>query len=121
MKNLTKYIIITLAILVAELVGAYILLITSKYKSDDTPYKSVMIQMLVAVITFYPTILVVDKYMKTWSKNYLSKMQKATSNKLMGLIAGFLIAFILLLMGFVKIIYNRSMVDDIGTWFDQFI
>jgi ABC-type uncharacterized transport system fused permease/ATPase subunit len=121
MKKLTKYIIITLAILVAELVGAYILLITSKYKSDDTPYKSALIQMLVAVATFYPTILVVDKYMKTWSKDYLNKMQKATSNKFWGLMIGFCVAIILLLMGFVKILYNRSMLEDIADWFERFI
>ncbi len=121
MKNLSRYIIITLAILIAELVGAYILLVTAKYKGDDSPYKSAIIQMVVAVLTFYPTVILVEKYMKSWSKAYLDKVQKATSNKLLGLLLGFVIALILLLMAFVKVLYNRSMMEDLWTWFENSI
>ena len=121
MKRFTKYIVITLAILVAELVGAYILLITSKYKSMENPYKSAVVQMIVAVVTFYPTIIVVDKYMANWSKDYLNKMQKATKNKFWGLLVGFSLAFLLLLMAYVKVLYNRNMVIDFGNWLIDFI
>lgn len=116
MKNLSRYIIITLAILIAELVSAYILLVTEKYKGPDSPYRSALIQMVVAVVTFYPTLILVEKYMKSWSKTYLEKVQKMTKHKLIGLLLGFVIALLLLLAGFVKVLYDRSMIEDFGDW-----
>ncbi|HVD96629.1 MAG TPA: hypothetical protein VNB90_00400 [Cytophagaceae bacterium] len=121
MKNLSRYIIIILAILVAELVSAYILLITAKYKAPDSPYQSALVQMFVAVITFYPTVLLVEKYMKSWSKSYLDKMQKVTSSKLLGLLMGFVLAVLLILMAMVKVIYNRSMIEDVWHWLQNVI
>ncbi len=121
MKKLTQYIVVTLAILIAELVSAYILLITHKYKSEDSPYKSAMIQMVVAVVTFYPTIVLVEKYMSPGSKVFFTKAQKITGNKLLGLFVGVSIAFILLLMAFVKVLYNRSMIEDFSNWLMRFI
>lgn len=121
MKNLYRYILVIIAILIAELVSAYILLITSKYKGEDAPYKSAIIQMIVAVITFYPTVLLVEKYSKAWSKKYLDKAQKMTGHKLIGLLLGFSLAFVLLLMAMVKVLYNRSMIKDIGAWFERMI
>ena len=121
MKNLSRYIIITIAILIAELVSAYILLITAKYKGEDSPYQSAIVQMVVAVITFYPTVVLVEKYMKNWSKSYLDKAQKMTGNNLLGLLLAFMIACVLILMAMVKVLYNRSMIEDIGNWFERII
>ena len=121
MKNLSRYIIITLAILIAELVSAYILLITAKYKGEDSPYRSAVVQMVVAVITFYPTVILVEKYMTNWSKSYLAKAQKMTGNKLLGLLLAFALACLLILMAMVKVLYNRSMIEDIGDWFERVI
>ncbi|HSZ26297.1 MAG TPA: hypothetical protein VK766_11275 [Cytophagaceae bacterium] len=118
-KKITKYVIIAIVILLAELLSAFFFLVMDKYKSQEMPYRSTAIHMLTSLIIYYPIVTFLDGFLKSGSKNLIKSTQKATKNHLAGLLLAFAGAFFLIWMALVKIWYNRNIMEDIGNWIEK--
>jgi hypothetical protein len=120
-KKITKYAIIAIAILLAELLSAFFLLIMEKYKSSEMPYRSTAIQMLASIIVYYPVFTFLDKYFKSGSKNLLASTKKIASHHIGGVILAFALSFFLIWVALVRIWYDRSLFEDLGHWIQKTI
>ncbi|MBX9852589.1 MAG: CvpA family protein [Cytophagaceae bacterium] len=116
MRKLTKYIVITLAILVAELLHAYAHSFFHHQIQGSSPYKSVAISMLIAVIIFYPVFHFIEKYIHAASEKYVAGTKKVTNNRYIGLILGFAIAVFLLFAAFSQVWYHKNPIIDLKNW-----
>lgn len=112
-RKLTKYFVIILAILLAELIHAYAQSFLEEYLIRSSPYKSVAISMIMAVLIFYPAFHFISKYLKYTSKKYLAGAQKVTKKRLIGLMVGFAMALFLLFSAFSQIWYQKNPMIDI--------
>lgn len=120
-KKITKYVIIGIAILLAELLSAFFFLVMQKYKSAEMPYRSTAIQMLASLVVYYPLITFLDKYFKSGSKNLLASTKKIANHHIGGVILAFAIAFFLIWVALVRVWYNKSFFGDIGHWIERSI
>lgn len=120
-KKITKYVIIGIAILLAELLSAFFFLVMQKYKSSEMPYRSTAIQMLASLVVYYPLITFLDKYFKSGSKNLLASTKKIANHHIGGVILAFAIAFFLIWVALVRVWYNKSFFGDIGHWIERSI
>ena len=98
----TKYATIIISVLTASLVNEYIVKWVNSYYKEPT-YTSVLIGMGVTVIIFVPLFGLVGKWINAASKVYLKKSKKVASNSGIGLLLGFLTAFVVLFIMFAKI------------------
>lgn len=90
-RLLTKYMVIIITILIANLIGELFI----KYLfglTDRKTYTSVLIQMAALVVVFVPALTLLESYIKTASKKYIQQSKKATGNGTLGLLIGFIIA-----------------------------
>jgi hypothetical protein len=118
-KHLSKYAIICIAILLAELLSAYFFLVMEKYKSASIPYRSTAIHMVAALLIYYPLFTFMEKHFKSGSKNLVKNTQKATKHNLWGVILAFGIAFFFIWIALVRIWYNRNFFEDLGVWIER--
>jgi hypothetical protein len=118
-KQITKYVLIAIAILLAELLGAYFFLVMEKYKSSEMPYRSTAIQMVAALLIYYPIFTFLDKYVKSGSKNLVKNTQKVARHNLIGVLLAFAIAFFFIWVALAMIWYKRNLFDDLGIWIEK--
>lgn len=115
-KKFNKYAVIIITILLSELISAYLLSFFIPYKSQETPYRSVAITMLVAVAIFYPAFEFINKYVKKASNKYMNKTSKLPGGSFIGRLIGFFIALFLIFMALAQVLYNRNIIEDIRLW-----
>ncbi len=120
-KKISKYIVIGIAILVAELINAYFLLIMEKYKSSEAPYQSTALQMVASLVIYYPLFTFLEKYLHSGSKNLVKNTQKIAKHNLLGILLAFCIAFGIIWTILVKIWYKRNLFEDLGNWIERTI
>ncbi|HWZ22991.1 MAG TPA: hypothetical protein VNW06_10080 [Cytophagaceae bacterium] len=120
-KKITKYAIIAIAILLAELLSAFFLLIMEKYKSSEMPYRSTAIQMLASIVVYYPVFTFLDKYFKSGSKNLLASTKKIANHHIGGVLLAFALSFFLIWVALARIWYDRSLFEDLGHWIQKSI
>lgn len=112
-RKFTKYVVIILAILLAELLHAYVQSFLETYLTATAPYRSVAISMITAVVVFYPAFHFISRYIKYTSKKYVEGAQKITRKRFLGLIIGFLLALFLLFSAFSQIWYHKNPLVDL--------
>ncbi len=115
-KKLSKYVMIGIAILLAELLNAFFLLIMEKYKSSEMPYRSSAIQMVASLVVYYPVFTFLEKYFKSGSKNLIVNTKKIAKHNYGGLVLAFAVAFLLIWIIMVRIWYNRNIFADVAQW-----
>jgi hypothetical protein len=118
-KQITKYVVIAIAILLAELLSAYFFLVMAKYKSSEMPYRSTAIQMVASLVIYYPLFTFLDKYLKSGSKTLIKNTQKVARHNLLGVLLAFVVAFFFIWVALAKVWYNRNLFDYIGTWIEK--
>ena len=118
-KQITKYVMIAIAILLAELLGAYFLLVMEKYKSSEMPYRSTAIQMIASLVIYYPLFTFLDKYLKSGSKNLIKNTQKVAKHNLLGVLLAFVAAFFIIWVALARIWYKRNLFEDLGSWIEK--
>ena len=116
MRKLTKYIVIILAILAAELLHAYAHSFFHHQLEGSSPYKSVAVSMLIAVVVFYPVFHFIEKYIHSASEKYVEGAKRVTNNRFIGLVLGFAIAVFLLFAAFSQVWYHKNPVIDLKNW-----
>lgn len=119
MKKFQRYMVIVVVILLAELVNAYFLLILQKYKSDNHPYRSTFIHMVVMLVLYYPMITYLDKYLKSGSQQIVKHSQTITKNRNLGMFIGFIAVVILIWMALAKIWYDADLFADVERWLNK--
>ena len=119
-KKISKYAMIGIAILLAELLSAFFLLVMEKYKSSQMPYRSTAIQMVASLVIYYPLFTFMEKYfIKSGSKNLVASTKKFTKHHIGGIVLAFAIVFLLVWIALVRIWYNRSLFADLGHWIEK--
>lgn len=114
-RKVTKYMVIVLAILLAELLHAYAHSFLEEYLTKSSPYRSVAISMVTAVIVFYPAFHFITKYLKYTSEKYVQGAQRVTKNRFVGLLIGFSLAIFLMFAAFSQIWYHKNPILEIRT------
>jgi hypothetical protein len=109
-RKVTKYAVIIISILLAELTHEYIQLMFAGWvkQSQFGLYISVLLSMLVAVLVFYPAFHLIETYLKFASKKYVQGSKKIGKDSFLGIIIGFGLALLLLFIGFCEIWYNQN-------------
>lgn len=120
-RKITKYVVIAIAILIAELINAFFLLVMEKYKSSHTPYQSTAIQMFASILIYYPLFTFLEKYLHSGSKNLVKNSQKIAQHGFLGILMAFAAAFFIIWVALVKIWYHRNIFEDLMRWIDQII
>ncbi|HEX8547470.1 MAG TPA: hypothetical protein VF691_10950 [Cytophagaceae bacterium] len=115
-KRFNRYAVIIITILLAELIHAYALSFVSRWKDDASPYKSVAISMLIAVLVFYPAFKFMEKFLKGISNKYMLKSKKIIGKNLIGSVIGFLLALFLLFLAFSAVWYGKNPIIDLREW-----
>ena len=110
---------IGIAILLAELLSAFFLLIMEKYKSSQMPYRSTAIQMVASLIVYYPVFTFMEKYFISGSKNLVANTKKIAKHNIGGVILAFAVAFFLIWIALVRIWYDRSLFTDLSHWIEK--
>lgn len=120
-KKISKYAIIGIAILLAELLNAFFLLVMEKYKSGHMPYRSTAIQMIASLIVYYPVFTFMEKYIKNSSKHLITNTKKIANHNIGGIILAFTVAFFVIWVALARIWYNRNLFGDLAHWIDKSI
>lgn len=105
-----------MSVLFADLISLYALNILNLFRKNNHPYESAALTMLVAVGVFYPILNFLEKYLKKLSGNVLKKGVKITGNQFFGQFFGFLIAIVLLWIGYAHAIYNANPLEKAMAW-----
>lgn len=111
-KNIQKYAVLVLSILLADLISLYALNILDRSRSVVNPYRSAAITMAVVVLIFYPTLTFIDSYLVKLSGKLMKKSARYAGNKLIGQLLGFVLAIILLWLGYTHALYHRDIAHD---------
>lgn len=120
-KKINKYLAVVLAILVADVIQAYFLLVMAKFQSTNSPYKSTIIMMIASVIIYYPLITYFDKWMNKGSKDLIKNSKRVVDHNYLGPLLGFSAAFLIIWLILARIWYQRNFIEDISNWFDKTI
>ena len=120
-KKFTKYAILAIVILLAELLNAYFLMAMQKYKSNHAPYQSTFIQMLASLVIYAPVLAILDKTLKSGSQNLVKKSQKVAKHHVLGVVLAFVIAFFLIWLLLANVWYNRNPFEDFISWVERII
>ena len=120
-KKFTKYVILAIVILLAELLNAFFLMAMQKYKSNHTPYQSTFIQMLASLVIYAPILAILDKSLKSGSQELIKKTQKVAKHHVLGVVLAFAVAFFLIWLLLANIWYNRNPFEDFVSWLERVI
>jgi hypothetical protein len=118
-RKFTKYIVIVLAILLAELLHAYAHSLLQDWKDNASPYQSVIVSMMIAVLVFYPAFHFIGRYKKYASEKYTAGTKRLTKNRFTGLMLGFAAALFLLFVAFSGVWYQKNPVADLKVWIES--
>ncbi len=120
-KKFTKYAILAIVILLAELLNAYFLMGMQKYKSIHTPYQSTFIQMLASLVIYAPILAILDRSFKSGSQHLIKKSQKVAKHHVLGVVMAFVLAFFLIWLLLANVWYNRNPFEDLVSWIERII
>lgn len=114
-RQATKFAVIILSILLAELIHEYV---QHKFMhwvkhSEFGLYASVGLSMAVAVLVFYPAFHLIEKYMKYASQKYVQGSKKLGKNSFISLLVGFFLALALLFIGFAEVWYHQNPLSNL--------
>lgn len=114
-RKLTKYIVVVISILTAELLHEYIHELLHKWlkTSGLGMYVTVLISMAVAVAVFYPAFHLIEKYVAWAAKKYVDGAKRISGGPFKGLLIGFVVAIILLFIGFCQVWYHVNVLHDL--------
>lgn len=109
-RKATKYAVIVISILLAELIHEYIQHMFTGWvkQSQFGLYASVILSMGVAVLVFYPAFHIIETYLKFASKKYVQGSKKIGKDSFLGIAIGFALALLLLFIGFCEIWYHQN-------------
>ncbi len=120
-RTFTRFVVFSVAILSAELLVQYLTTRMPNYGQPGRPYYSTLIRMALIVAVFYPSFLIVVGVMERVAKMYVKKTKKVANGWWRGMIICYTVALLLLLWGFAKVWYGRSLFTDVwynvAAWF----
>jgi len=114
-RKTTKYAVIIISILLAELIHDYIqeLVYAWVKHSQFGIYVSVLISMAAVVVIFYPAFNLIERYLHFASRKYIEGSKKISKNNFRGLLLGFILALILLFVGFCELWYQSNPIANL--------
>lgn len=114
-RKMTKYVVVIISILTAELLHEYIHAMLHKWleASGLGLYLMVLISMAVAVAVFYPAFHLIEKYVAWAAKKYVDGAKRVSGGPFKGLLVGFFVALILLFIGFCAVWYHINPLQDL--------
>lgn len=115
-KKFNRYAVIIITILLAELIHAYALSFVARWKDDVSPYKSVAISMLIAVVIFFPAFKFIEKFIKGFSNKYMLKSKKVIGRNFISAVISFFLALFLLFLAFSAVWYGKNPIIDLREW-----
>jgi hypothetical protein len=112
-RTFTRFVVISVAILSAELLVQYLTTQMPSFTRPGQPYYSSLMRMALIVAVFYPSFLIVSDIMERVAKMYVKKTKKVANGWWRGMIVCYTIALLLLLWGFAKVWYGQDLFMDI--------
>ena len=104
-KYLFKFVVFTISILTANLLGDYTSNYLTSFKNQYKPLAFALVAMAIITLIFYPLFEYLDNWVMILSKKIVRK-GKSLAGQNIGLILVFLIAMIVLIYFYVKLWYG---------------
>ncbi len=120
-RKFTRFVVLALAILSAELLVQYL---TNLLVSDITrrnPYINTLIRMGLILLVLYPSFLFLKDLMRDFAKWYVKKTKDVAGSWWQGIMLGTAGALTVLVWGYAKIWYGRYLFQDVSRWIKGFL
>jgi uncharacterized membrane protein len=106
-RKFASWVIFCLTVLAAELIAEMAMHTIGNYMQEASPYKKTAIQMLVAIVVFFPVFQLIDSFVK---KSYLNSA--TTKKDFFLLLFSFFIGLCIIYGVYLKVKFNISIFDQ---------
>jgi len=105
-RHLTRYLIMAITILVADICKELVLHAFHIKKVANHPYKSVLIGMAITVAVFYPAFLLLEKIVEKIAEHFVEATKEQVGNAFIGVIVAFVLALIIIFFVYLNVWFH---------------